>query len=73
MAFRPEDWLRLKRIAEGNPGKENKLCMTFVTLLKSDHTYQMNKRLVRSVLDSIHFSRFVRTHCKYLTKKEEPC
>lgn len=21
MAFRPEDWLRLKRIAEGNPGK----------------------------------------------------
>lgn len=21
MAFRPEDWQRLKRIAEGNPGK----------------------------------------------------
>jgi hypothetical protein len=21
IAFRPEDWLRLKRIAEGNPGK----------------------------------------------------
>lgn len=22
MAFRPEDWVRLKRIAEGNPGKK---------------------------------------------------
>jgi hypothetical protein len=25
MAFRPEDWLRLKRIAEGNPGKNKGL------------------------------------------------
>lgn len=24
MAFRPEDWTRLKRIAEGNPGNEKK-------------------------------------------------
>lgn len=23
MAFRPEDWLRLKRIAEGNPGNSS--------------------------------------------------
>lgn len=71
MAFRPEDWLRLKRIAEGNPGKKNKLCMTFVTLLKFNHKYQMNKKLVRLVLGFILFSRFVRTHCKYLTKKKK--
>lgn len=40
MAFRPEDWQRLKRIAEGNPGTchyffffcDNKLCVSKVTL-----------------------------------------
>jgi len=34
MAFRPEDWQRLKRIAEGNPGNKPHACDVYQLLIK---------------------------------------
>lgn len=63
MAFRPEDWQRLKRIAEGNPGKYRDY--SHVDQFLTDKTaLQTSKRLVHLVLVSTHCSRSARIPCK---------